>query len=51
MKALVTGGGGFVASHVALHYLELGHEVVVLDDLSLATRSFTLLQIICRGQE
>ena len=34
MKILVTGGAGFIASHIAEAYLELGHEVVILDDLS-----------------
>lgn len=34
MKSLVTGGAGFIGSHVASHCLEMGHEVVVLDDLS-----------------
>jgi UDP-glucose 4-epimerase len=34
MKCLVTGGAGFVGSHVARHCLAIGHEVVVLDDLS-----------------
>lgn len=32
--SLVTGGAGFMGSHVAKHCLECGHAVVVLDDLS-----------------
>jgi UDP-glucose 4-epimerase len=34
VKILVTGAGGFVGSHVADAYVEGGHDVVVLDDLS-----------------
>lgn len=34
MRILVTGGAGFIASHVADRYIELGHEVAILDDLS-----------------
>jgi len=33
-KSLVTGGAGFLGSHVAQHLLDAGHEVIALDDLS-----------------
>lgn len=38
MKILVTGGAGFIASHVAEGYLRAGHEVVIADDLSTGKR-------------
>jgi UDP-glucose 4-epimerase len=34
MRVLVTGGAGFIASHLADHLLDQGHVVVALDDLS-----------------
>jgi UDP-glucose 4-epimerase len=34
VKILVTGAAGFIASHVADAYVNAGHEVVILDDLS-----------------
>jgi UDP-glucose 4-epimerase len=38
-RYLVTGGAGFVGSHVVLALLDLGHEVVVFDDLSQGHRA------------
>jgi UDP-glucose 4-epimerase len=34
MKALLTGGAGFVGSHLAETLLNEGHTVQVIDDLS-----------------
>jgi nucleoside-diphosphate-sugar epimerase len=34
VKALITGGAGFIGSHLAEHLLERNHEVLVLDNLS-----------------
>ncbi len=34
MKTLITGGAGFIGSHLAERLLALGHEVAVLDNLS-----------------
>lgn len=33
-KVLVTGGAGFIASHIADRYISEGYDVVVVDDLS-----------------
>lgn len=34
MKICITGGAGFIASHIADALLEQGHEITILDDLS-----------------
>lgn len=39
MRVLVTGGAGFIGSHVAEALVAAGHEVLVLDDLSAGDRA------------
>jgi len=39
MRILVTGGAGFIASHVVDRFIERGHEVAVLDNLSSGFRT------------
>lgn len=39
MKCVVTGGCGFIGSHLVGRLVELGHEVTVLDDMSTGERS------------
>jgi len=34
MKILVTGGAGFIGSHIADAYIELGHDVTIVDNFS-----------------
>ncbi|MGY8780026.1 MAG: UDP-glucose 4-epimerase GalE [Fidelibacterota bacterium] len=38
MKIMVTGGAGYIGSHVVLDLCEVGNEVIVLDDLSTGNR-------------
>ncbi|HRZ86969.1 MAG TPA: NAD-dependent epimerase/dehydratase family protein, partial [bacterium] len=39
MKILVTGGAGFIASHVVDRFIAEGHRVVVVDNLSHGKRA------------
>jgi UDP-glucose 4-epimerase len=40
MNILVTGGAGFIGSHIVNAYIEAGHKVVVVDNLSSGERRF-----------
>ncbi|XDD54542.1 UDP-glucose 4-epimerase GalE [Leptospira sp. WS4.C2] len=33
MRVLVTGGAGYIGSHIVLELMELGHEILVVDDM------------------
>ena len=39
MRIVVTGGAGFIASHIADAYIERGHEVHIVDDFSTGQRA------------
>lgn len=38
MKIIVSGGAGFIGSHIVDLYIKAGHKVVVIDDLSTGSR-------------
>lgn len=40
MKILVTGGAGFIGSHVVDRFVREGHQVVVVDNLSMGRREY-----------
>lgn len=33
MRVLVTGGAGYIGSHIVLELMELGHEIIIVDDM------------------
>ena len=34
MNVLVTGGAGYIGSHICVELIEAGHNVIVIDDFS-----------------
>ena len=43
MKILITGGAGFIGSHLAEFYDSNSYEVFILDNLETGGKMFTLL--------
>ena len=39
MRVLITGGAGFIGSHLADHYVAAGHQVTVLDNFSTGSKT------------
>lgn len=33
MRVLVTGGAGYIGSHIVIELMELGHEIIIVDDM------------------
>ena len=50
MKILVTGGAGYIGSHVVCQLGEAGHDIVILDNLSTGFRSAVLAGELVVGE-
>ena len=38
MRVFITGGAGFIGSHLADHYVNAGHQVTLLDNFSTGSK-------------
>ena len=45
MKVLVTGGAGFIGSHLVDRLVEEGHQVVIVDNLSTGKRRNSIARL------
>lgn len=50
MRVLVTGGAGYIGSHVVLQLDEAGHEIVIYDNLSTGSRDAVLAGTLVEGE-
>lgn len=50
MRAVVTGGAGFIGSHIVEALVDIGATVLVVDDLSRGTRA-NLDNALARGAQ
>jgi UDP-glucose 4-epimerase len=50
MRVLVTGGAGYIGSHMVRRLHEAGHDIVVLDDLSTGFRDAVFSGLFIHGQ-
>jgi UDP-glucose 4-epimerase len=39
MRVFITGGAGFIGSHLADHYVNAGHQVTLLDNFSTGSKA------------
>ncbi|KAB2903065.1 MAG: NAD-dependent epimerase/dehydratase family protein [Anaerolineae bacterium] len=46
MKILLTGGAGFIGSHLIEAMLRNGHDIVVIDDLSTGNRAYVPAEVV-----
>tara|TARA_B100001059_G_C17552951_1_gene436188 strand:- start:448 stop:597 length:150 start_codon:yes stop_codon:yes gene_type:complete len=46
MKALVTGGAGYIGSTVSNLLLDRGHEVIIIDNLSTGKKKISLKELL-----